>query len=146
LGVYYHFFISYQLNDTWEFGPYSSNSAFDSSVMDTALRVGLQHISFKFTMCRSHRISYSQRSPFAPLTIKNSRKSNRGSSCENCKIWNKSFPASKGVTIPHCFGLLHVTGNQISVLILIIPKPSARKRCGYSSQFTLTTTVLAFGF
>jgi hypothetical protein len=33
-----------------------------SSAMDTALRAGVQHVSFKFTMCRSCHISYSQRS------------------------------------------------------------------------------------
>jgi hypothetical protein len=55
-----------------------------------------------------------------------------GSSCENNKIWNKSFPASRNVTVSHCLCLLPVTGNYISELIILILKSSAWQRCSYS--------------
>jgi hypothetical protein len=100
--------------------------------MDTTLSVGLQHAPFKFTMCRSCHISYSQRMSLLPFRARISRKDNGGSSCENSKIGNKLFPASRNVTMSHRLHLLPVTGNYISELItLIILKSGARQLCGY---------------
>jgi hypothetical protein len=86
-----------------------TNSAFDSSVMDTTLSVGLQHASFKFPMCRSCHISYSQRIPLLLFRSQISRKS-----CENSKIGNKSFPVSRNETMSHHLCLLPVTANYMS--------------------------------
>jgi hypothetical protein len=88
--------------------------------MDTALSVGLQHASLKFTMCRSCHISYSQRIPLLPFRSEFSRKDNGCSSCEYSRIVNKSFPASRNVTMSHRLCLLPVTGNYLSDLITLI--------------------------
>jgi hypothetical protein len=61
---------------------------------------------------------------------------NGGSSCENNKIGNKSFPESRNVTMSHRICLLPVTGNYISeLIILIILKSSMWQRCGYTTIY-----------
>jgi hypothetical protein len=63
---------------------------------------------------------------------KTATKDNGGPSCENNKIGNKSFPASRNVTMSLRFCILPVTGNYIfELIILIILKSSLRQRFGY---------------
>jgi hypothetical protein len=100
--------------------------------MDTTLSVGLRHASCKFTIV--HKLSHSVFSKTAAIAFSSqiSRKDNGGSSCENSKIGNKSFPESRNVTMSHGLCLLFVTGNYISeLIILIILKSCARQRRGY---------------
>jgi hypothetical protein len=103
--------------------------------MDTARSVCLQHASFKFTMCRSCHISYSQRIPLLLYRSQISRKDNGDSSCENSKTGNKSFPAIRNETMSHRLCLLPVTGIYISeLIILMILKSGSRRRCCYTSE------------
>jgi hypothetical protein len=91
--------------------------------MDTALSVGLQHASFKFTMCRSCHISYSQRMPLLHFWAKFPGKTT------GVPVKTARLGISRFLQAGRFFAYLPVTGNYISELIL---KSSAWQRCGYT--------------
>jgi hypothetical protein len=103
--------------------------------MDTTVSVGLQHASFKFTMCRSCHISYSQSAPLLLLELWFPGETT-GFFLWKARLGISRFCEQKCDYVPpplSTYLLLMITYlNQ--PITLIILKYSARQWCGYKQD------------